>query len=223
MIKSANALLRQFSRIGGELYLLPPSRFLILGDETLILGNAPFKVSKPSLEQRSDAIADARSERHIRKIFANMHMLRTRAVATFNLTKPYLRRLTILADELNSTHVRFFNDDDGRIIARLFDVRISSDLLLPRNKRIHSSATLETNATTQIDFSATLSLESLNLLPRDDLLVSVYEDGILEAEPVNGKFSECYLCRDQGIIEPFTSFQHETMNRTVYFVHHPSD
>jgi hypothetical protein len=62
----------------------------------------------------------------------------------------------------------------------------------------------------------------LKKLPRDDVLVTVYEDGILEAEPVNGKLSESYLCRDQGIMEPFTSFQHDTLMRRVYFVHHPS-
>lgn len=222
MRAAEKALLGHFSQLSTELYLLPPSQFMILGDEIMVVGVAPFKVSRPRFQQRSSSSADAKSETQVRKLFSNMRALRTRGVATFNLSKTYLKHLTALSDELKSTHVRFFNDDERGVVGRLFDVRVGSDLLLPRNKRIHAAATLETNTSTDAEFSVTLSIETLKKLPRDDVLVTVYEDGILEAEPVNGKFSESYLCRDQGIIEPFTSFQHDTLMRRVYFVHHPS-
>jgi hypothetical protein len=150
-------LLSQFSRLGTELYLLPPSQFVILGDETMVVGVAPFKVSKPRFQQRSDAATNAKSEAHIRKLFSNMRALRTRSTATFNLSETYLKRLISLSDELNSTHVRFFNDDERGVVGRLFDVRVGSDILLPRNRRIHAAATLETNTATDADFSVTLS------------------------------------------------------------------
>ena len=60
------------------------------------------------------------------------------------------------------------------------------------------------------------------LLPSDDMLLTVYSDGILEAEPVHSKLEEIYLVRDQAIVEPYTSFEHETLNRIVHFVSRPS-
>ena len=133
-----------------------------------------------------------------------------------------LVRLKALAKELNSTHVRIFAHEERGIVARLFDVRIGSDVLLPRIERIHASATLNVRDDASNPFSLTLSVESLNLLPADDLLVSVYADGIMHAAPVNSGIQHVFVCRDQGISEPYTSFQHETLNRTVYFVAHPS-
>lgn len=215
-------LLRQFSKVGSEAYLLPPSQFMIVGVEILVLGTAPFKVSKADLQSSSSSVNGAISDRAIRQLFVRMRKLRTRAIGSFSVSKLYVKRLTSLAAELDSTHVRFFNDEKRGIVGRLFDVRVGSDLLLPRNKRIHSAATLETNATTEAMFSFTLSVEALKQLPSDDLLLTVYQDGILEVEPVNVRFAESYLCRDQGIMESFTSFQHDVLKRTVYFVHHPS-
>lgn len=224
MIPKAAEPLRTLRKVGSEALLIPPSGFLIVGDEVLVSGRLSARLKTPRVVSLSTkpanpitSLADYQSQ------FEKSQALGLRSVAEFTLSRSVLRRLRALAKEMDSTHVRFLTDEKRAIVARLFDVRVGSDRLLPRMKRIHASATLNVAEDFDQPFSLTITVETLGLLPADDLLMSVYDDGILEAEPVNSKLQHVFACRDQGVIEPYTSFQHKTLNRTVYFVHHPTE
>jgi len=214
--------LRPFRKIGAEALLIPPFRFLIVGDELLVRGDVKTRIKKPNVISLTLNQVPKQSLSEYRKLLDSAETLGRRSLAEFSLSKSILRRIKTLAKELNSTHVRIFTHDERGIVARLFDVRIGSDLLLPKNKRIHASATLNVTENVRKAFSITLTTETLNMFPADDHLISIYDDGILEAEPINGKLKHVFVCRDQGINEPYTSFVHEKLDRTVYFVSHPS-
>jgi len=214
------APIAQFSKIGGQSYWMPPNRFLVVGDEILVFGNLPTKVRKAD---RSPLDKDPKnnSAASILSILKKADALGTKAITGFLLSKELNRRLSLLGKELNSTHVRMFSHPERGVVARLFDIRIGNDILLPRIKRIHASATLNLNNEAVEPFTITLSFKTFSLLPTSDLFISIYADGVLIAEPITAKFDELFICRDQKVCEPYTSFQHETLGRTVYFVSHP--
>ena len=219
----APSALVSFRRISDEAILMPPSQFLVIGDEFLVSGTLPSKVKKPAVVSLSKKVEPSTTITDARGLFEKAHQLGTRSVAGFTLPSKVLKRLKTLAVELGATHVRFFAHEERGIVARLFDARVGSDVLLPRLKRIHAAATITISDHSANDFSFTISIETLIHLPADDLLVSVYRDGIMEAEPVSAKMAHSFYCRDQGVCEPFTSFRHEKLERTVYFVSHPSE
>lgn len=220
---STPAELLTFRAISTEALLMPPSQFLVVGDEFLVTGTLPTKFRKPSVVSLSSKTLPATTASDVAALFDKAHALGSRSLAQFALSIAKLKRVKALAVDLSSTHVRFFHHDERGIVARLFDVRVGSDVLLPRIKRIHAAATVGVSAKQSAPFSLTISAETLAHFPSDDLLMSVYADGILEVEPVNSKLTHAFYCRDQGVAEPYTSFEHETLNRTVYFVSHPSD
>jgi hypothetical protein len=222
MIKSVSTrdFLSKFSKIGHVGYIAPPNRFLVIGEEILVLGSLSQKVKK------SDCICFGKTiisntETSITTLFNRADTLGKKLTASFSASKSLIKRIKILSKELNSTHVRIFSHEDRGVVARLFDIRIGSDVLLPRIKRIHASATLNFGVNTDNQFSITLSCDALSLIPSEDLFVSIYSDGILTAEPTMTNLEQTYVCRDQQLHEPYTSFNHERLNRTVYFVSHP--
>ena len=219
----APSALVSFRRISDEAILMPPSQFLVIGDEFLVSGTFPSKIKKSAVVSLSKKVEASTTITDAKGLFEKAQQLGTRSVAGFTLPSKVLMRLKALGAELGSTHVRFFAHEQRGIVARLFDVRVGSDVLMPRLKRIHAAATITISDHPANDFSITISLETLNHLPADDLLVSVYRDGIMEAEPVSPKIPHAFYCRDQGVGEPYTIFHHEKLERTVYFVSHPSE
>ena len=201
-------------------YIAPPNRFLVVSEEVLVLGNLSQKVKKPDcIYFGKNEILDA--ETSIISLFSRADSLGKKLIGSFSASKSLIKRIKVLAKELDSTHVRIFSHEDRGIVARLFDIRIGSDILLPRIKRIHASATLNFGINTDNEFTFTLSSNALSLIPTEDLFVSIYSDGILTAEPTMTNLEQTYVCRDQQLHEPYTSFNHERLNRTVYFVSHP--
>ncbi len=214
-------MLSPFKKYGHDTYLLSPDRFLIVGEEILVVGQTGHKFKQHFHANFNDA-NDIKPAKDITKAFKSADALGTKMLCSMTISKSILRRVKLLGKELNSTHVRLFNHDDRGAVARLFDVRVGSDILLPRISRIHASATLNLNITATATFSFTLSYHTIALFPSDDIIVSIYDDGILIAEPVTPKVEHYIVCRDQKLHEPYTSFQHERLARTVYFVSHPS-
>ena len=215
------AALSQFKTIATEAYLSPPSSFLIVGDELLVSGELRVKRTQSAVISLSPKANPTISLREFAALYRKVRELASGYLAEFKLSKTVKERLSELATKLDSTHVRFFNHPERGIVARLFDVRVGSDALLPRNRRIYAAATVNVSRKQVDAFSITLTVEALSHLPTDDMLISIYADGILEAEPVNSKLRHSIMCRDQGIAEPYTRFEHETLKRSVYFVSHP--
>lgn len=215
------AALSQFKTIATEAYLSPPSSFLIVGDELLVSGTLSGKRTQSAVISLSPKMKPTISLDDFATLYRKASALASDYLAGFTLSKAVRRRLSELATKLDSTHVRIFNDPDRGIVARLFDVRVGHDVLLPRNRRIYAAATVNISRKQAEAFSITLTVKTLNHLPADDMLISVYADGVLEAEPVNSKLRHSIMCRDQGIAEPYTRFEHETLKRPVYFVSHP--
>ena len=219
--KRSQSALLPFKKYGHDTYLLPPDRFLIIGQEILVAGQTSHKFKQHSHVNFIDP-NDIKQPKDITRVFKSADALGTKMICSLTRPNSVLRRIKVLGKELSSTHVRLFCHDERGAVARLFDVRVGSDILLPRITRIHASATLNLNITTTATFSITLSYHTISLLPSDDIIVSIYDDGILIAEPVATKIEHSIVCRDQKLHEPYTSFQHERLGRTAYFVSHPS-
>lgn len=209
-------------RVGRLALITPPSEFLVVGDALLVMGDVPLNVRRSRLIHLSMA-TDLKEDLKQWQVFREKaQRLGSRSLANFCLSADLLEKLRLVAGKIDSTHIRLFSHPNRGIVARLFDVRIGSHLSLPKIKRIYSAATFNVSKVDHKEFSLTLSVETLRLLPKDDLLMSVYADGILEVVPVNGKLNEHFMCRDQDIVEPYTSFMHERLGRPVYFVSHPT-
>lgn len=223
-MKTPKKLIEKYSNYGEFFLLTPGSTIIIFGkkeknEDLVIRTNINFNQKDYQLFS-TEGLLNV-SETVVMNLYDKVsEKLKSTPLESFNLSKNYVEAIGDTINMTDSTHVRFFTEENDLKVS-VFNYRqfISSISIRESSKPFISESILK-NSFVSGEVNFTVDSKTFLKLPDNDYDVEILENGLINF--INSNSDLEFFIRDQEIQEPTTKFINEKLDQETVFLFQPT-